>query len=547
MTGSKNINAISYHHFLFPFRWDILCKKFKPSEIKETKYKFDDRTDLVKASSFFEHTPWSRQQVGKMKDVDLYNELTYFHEFVRRVIYDFEEDYTESITRYYEYDLNLFEKKEFVIEAYCKKEDLSPGVTAKEKNDFYIRQAVLEVEGISLHLYNTGIGVLSFSLANRNPVQSSPDDILFINELGRRIYPQFLGENYTWDTQRVFLPKSVSLGNWQEDFSQYNDLKNLSFRKSFLPPVFIKNLFTDRIIFSVDEELNKDKILFTRVLDDRMFFLSWYGNSSFAGEIGENYGVSKWWYSYIFGDRSAGGSIANDEMMRRQLNDHTYERWSKYGTLYGMSRDSFVCLSADAAYLEKEDLPRLDVHMNTVYYQIAVLALVQRASVVKFSAEVAGLADMAKTPNDNNSTLDRIKDLYMNYIEFINKVYFREVTSQIQGIEIYNQFHKVMRIAEDVKDLDGEIQELHNYAEMVKQYQMAKRSENLNKFGLPLLIASLVAGILGINFIQGDPVLFKGKLDKEVLKALLLIIAFPLIYFLIYGIRVFIRFMKRKK
>lgn len=543
MAIAKSINTVSYHHFLFPFRWDILCNGFMQDDIKEIKYKFDDRTNLKKTDLFFNNTGWTRTQIGKIKDVSLYNELTYFHEFVRRVIYDFEKDYADPVTRYYKYDLGLLKKKEFLIEAYCKNQDISPSDNGKSQDNFYIRRAVLEIEGISLHLYNTGIGVLSFSLANRKPTQSTPDDILFINELGRRIYPQFLGENYIWDTQRVFLPKSITLGDWTEDFSQYNDLSNLSFRNSFLPPAFIKKLFSERIIFSVEEKLSEDKILFTRVLDDRMFFLCWYGNSSFANEVGNNYKDSKWWYSYIFGDRSAGGSIANQAMMKKQLEDHTYKRWSDLGTLYGMSRDSFVCMSAEAEFFEKEDLPRLDMHMNTVYYQIAVLALVQRASVIKFSAEVAGLADMAKTHSDKE-TLNRIKDLYMNYIEFINKVYFREVTSQIQGVEIYNQFHKVMRIADDVRDLDGEIQELHNYAEMVKQYDMARRSESLNKFGFPLLIASLVAGILGINFIQDDPVLFKGKMDNEIWKALFLIFAFPVIYFLAYGIRFLI---KRKK
>jgi hypothetical protein len=263
-----------------------------------------------------------------------------------------------------------------------------------------------------------------------------------------------------------------------------------------------------------------------------MFFLCWYGNNEFANNTGKCYQCDKWWYSYIFGDKSPGGSIANDVMMKKQLSDHTYDRWSRYGTLYGMSRDSFVCLSADAKYLNKWGLPLLDVHMNTIYYQIAVLALVQRASVVKFSAEVAGLADMAKAQSDN-STLNRIKDLYMNYIEFINKIYFREITSQIQGIEIYNQFHKVMRIADDVKDLDGEIQELHNYAEMVKQYQIARRSETLNKVGLPLVMASLIAGILGINFIPDGAKIFGQRMIPEFWKALIPIVGIPILLSLV--------------
>jgi hypothetical protein len=524
----------SYHHFLFPFRWDLLRKGFKKNEKKEEKYTFDERTELQIAAGIIKLTPaWQQKKISGISHHEQYNELTYFHEFVRRAIYDFEKDYSDPVMNYFEYDLATLGNTEFNIFYFELKPGLPEGADKKDKANFITKTITLQIQGITLHLYNTGIGVLSYNLANNKPEQNSPDTILLINELGRRIYPQFLGENNTWDTKRIFLADKIEVGGWKEDFSSYDTLANLSFQKTFLPPAYISKLFSTQVIFNVDEEgLKKNKLLFTRVMDDRMFFLCWYGNNEFANNTGKCYQCDKWWYSYIFGDKSPGGSIANDVMMKKQLSDHTYDRWSRYGTLYGMSRDSFVCLSADAKYLNKWGLPLLDVHMNTIYYQIAVLALVQRASVVKFSAEVAGLADMAKAQSDN-STLNRIKDLYMNYIEFINKIYFREITSQIQGIEIYNQFHKVMRIADDVKDLDGEIQELHNYAEMVKQYQIARRSETLNKVGLPLVMASLIAGILGINFIPDGAKIFGQRMIPEFWKALIPIVGIPILLSLV--------------
>ena len=36
------------------------------------------------------------------------------------------------------------------------------------------------------------------------------------------------------------------------------------------------------------------------------------------------------------------------------------------------------------------------------------------------------------------------------FYTFINKIYFREVTSQIQGIEIYQKFHQAMNICAGV-------------------------------------------------------------------------------------------------
>ncbi len=531
---SMEKTTYSYHHFLFPFRWDLLRKGFKKSEKKEEKYSFDERTELQTAAGIIKLTPaWQQKKISGIIHHEQYNELTYFHEFVRRAIYDFEKDYSDPVMNYFEYDPAKLVNTEFKIFFYQKKPGLPDDADNKDKTNYVQKKISLQIEGITLHLYNTGIGVLSYNLANNNSQQNSPETILLINELGRRIYPQFMGENRTWDTKRIFLADKIEVGGLEEDFSIYDKLDNLSFQKTFLPPDYISRLFSQQVIFNMDEdELKEDKLFFTRVMDDRMFFLCWYGNNEFANNTGKCYQCDPWWYSFIFGDKTAGGSIANDTMLKKQLAEHTYERWSKYGTLYGMSRDSFVCLSSDASFFDKNDLPRIDVHMNTIYYQLAVLALVQRASVVKFSAEVTGLADLAKAQSDGKA-LDRIKELYLNYIEFINKIYFREITSQIQGIEIYNQFHKVMRIADDVKDLDGEIQELHNYAEMVKQYQMSRRSEMLNKVGLPLILASLIAGILGINFIPEDAKIFGQRMIPEFWKALIPIIGIPILLSLV--------------
>lgn len=75
----------SQHHFMFPFRWDILPKDFKISKIKEDE-SFDKRTDLT--DSLFENIAnWKHKSFelhDEMGDIDpiKYNEFTYFHDFV---------------------------------------------------------------------------------------------------------------------------------------------------------------------------------------------------------------------------------------------------------------------------------------------------------------------------------------------------------------------------------------------------------------------------------------------------------------------------------
>lgn len=172
------------------------------------------------------------------------------------------------------------------------------------------------------------------------------------------------------------------------------------------------------------------------------------------------------------------------------IEESTYRRWQNYGTLFGVTKDSFVCLSAD-----KEDLGTLplDMHMQSMYYQMSILSLVQRASILRFSWEISQITN--KIFRENKNPKKAIRELYENYIRFINQIYFREITSQIQGIELYSQFQKMMNIEKEAKDLDVEMQEVFNYLSVQEQTKLGKMAN----IYLPV---TLLAGVLGINTID---------------------------------------------
>ncbi len=78
------------------------------------------------------------------------------------------------------------------------------------------------------------------------------------------------------------------------------------------------------------------------------------------------------------------------------------------------------------------------------------------------------------------------------------------MTAQDQGLEIYNQARSIMRIDEDIKDLDNEIEELHKYVAMVEEQKSNKQINRITKFGAILIPPTLVAGILGMNIFNGE-------------------------------------------
>lgn len=498
-----NKTIYSHHHFMFPFRWDILPKGFKKADIKENE-PFDDRTNLQDII-FNDFNNWQRKQFNlKNEDGTInplnYSEFTYFHEFVAKAIFDYEYPWKKNqhIIKYFEYDIDKSKKNTFQITHLVQ-------TNKNDYNNYHEEFLELDVDGITIHFFNTGVGVLTYNLSNTLVAQNSKEKILLINEYGRRMYPQYMGHIGIENALRSFLAKKIKLTINDavlaiEDHDFYTTNSELSVVEPYQLPDYVRHIFPEQFIFRMEDyPLNQKQILITKVTDDRMFFHSWYGDEDVSEDMKYTYTSSDWWYAYIFGDKDYNSiTIQNDTMKKKHINKHTYQRWADWGTLYGMSRDSFVCVCNDNM------APFIRNHMNTMYYSISVLCLAQRTSILKFTAEVANLSDLAKL-EDDKKLINNIKGVYKNYIEFINKLYFREITPQIQGIEMYNQFQEILNLENEIKDLDNEISELHDYVNLVQQGVQNDNAETLNKMATFFLPFSVVFGILGANFLIQKP------------------------------------------
>jgi len=524
----NEVKTYSVHAFMLPLRWDYLPEGYTATEGK-SKYSFDERTNLREINKLLLASGWKRSFYRINGLAENYNELTYFHAYASKTIFDLQQasEKTEEI---------VDEKKVmtyYEIEP-AENENAFYRITTKEKT------YELKLTGISLHVYNTGVAIITYNLSNNNYTQ--PEDILRINEFGRRIYPQFLTDDTqaTEAAKNTFHPQKIEMlcsgingGHIiTEDFSHYDDIASLETHSVKLEeycfgtivklPAHITALFNKSFVFGANVE-KQDKIRFNLLADDRMFFQCWYGNDKLADtftkdeeilkktdEIRHLYRNSPFWYGFVFGDRGTGNlGIGNSLMMEEEIKRCTYKRWADFGTLYGFTRDSFVAVSSSIPTLLQNKVPDLSRHMKTMYYQMAVLCLVQRATILRFSAEVSELADLGK--KDTSRTIDQIKDLYLNYIEFINKIYFREITSHIQGIEMYVQYQQIMNIASDVTDLDREIDELHNFAMMQKQDEQTRQGNRLTQIATLFLPASLVFSIIGANIFDKENTVFGGS------------------------------------
>lgn len=159
--------------------------------------------------------------------------------------------------------------------------------------------------------------------------------------------------------------------------------------------------------------------------------------------------------------------------------------------------------------------------MENMYYQMAVIVLAQRASILKFASDVTKISgdievfigkqeETREEKQQKREDLEKItyevKKLHSAYIRFINRLWYTEVTPQDQGIEMYNMALDSMGLNDQVRELQNEIKELYEFVSMSLDREQADldRQSNeqmkiltiLGSFFLPLMV---VTGFFGMN------------------------------------------------
>ena len=500
-TNAPRKKTISCHYFLFPFRWDSL-------EINKTipETSFDERTKLKDFEESLNRKFWEpfhfKIKIDPKDQYNTYNEYTYFYDYVRDVLAIDLNKEQESSKRF-RYKLSP-EKAIYQIEIVDRGHPYQ-----------------LSIQGIFLTYYDSGVGYLAFQLENND--YAEPEDILMINDFGRRIYPQFLGTeistlnnqsnpNFTGSTKGVFLANRIILLGVkphpiEEDFNYYNNLTSLNGEPLQLGN-HISELLGNKFKISTRytaQKSNQQKIILNPILDDRMFVMCFYLSERKMRHLSRykeskqtySYLQDPFWYAFLFVDKNEDEITCKSIPMKEQLvKERTYDRWiGPEGHLFGSSRYSFVMVGSENWFNENIILN----HFRFIYFQMATLALMQRASLLRFSGEVARVANITKSEKNSSRSLMEIRSLYQNYLFFINKINFREVTAQEQGIELYDQFRQVMGINAESEALGKEVSELHQYGMLLAQEESTFFTNQLTIVATIFLPFSVIGAIYGFS------------------------------------------------
>ena len=462
----------SIHKFMFPFRFDYIPSQAEAKD-KYIFYRdnpFSQRVDLKRLYHRLCANGW-RYNPFTIKQATDYNQYVYFYDFVKDALYNTSEEFEEGATSYY-FEHGHLKDTNYTIEL----------------KDGPIYELLLK--RISLKVFDTGVGILTFHLENHD--YPYLQDVLRINDYGRRIYPQFLEDGFSLEEPcKAFLPCAIELDGVREDFSSWNE-DSLIGKPSLKVAKHILEVLGEA--FTIDLE-SKERFLIQPVIDDRMFVVCWFGSDA-VSEIVKRDIYSDVWYRYVFVDGNS-KTVADEAMQKDLIDQTTYRRWMGIGTLYGVTRYSFVALSKRDWFGENVLL----MHMETIYYQMALLLLAQRASLLRFADEITAVSDIERKKEQQKSrpTTEVIEDLYKNYLRFVNKLYFKEITPQEQGIEMYALGQRNMNIDRDIHDLQREIATINSYAFFKEEKEEKEQMNKLTKLGTIFLPPTLVAGIFGMN------------------------------------------------
>ncbi len=372
------------------------------------------------------------------------------------------------------------------------------------------------------------IGVIRFEMkyyGEKIPAEDKNEklfcDALRINDIGRRLFSPSLK-----DDEIIMTAKKISIIKREQKKEQPSS-KNLintddKQEKIDFEITFPTEQFSTEII-AIEKLLFGDgsKMKTVSILDDRMFTMSLVKDTARVdgiknGQFDKN--KDSWplqfhyptyirarrmiknerseinkkeqkekLYEFFFVDSPGECSCKEERLLDKALEEHSYNRWLDYSTVYGLSEYSFVMLTT-------EDVPNhlVDAFLTT-YVNMSELVLLQRAALVRLDI------DASKAVPDDDFMIENIKELQKNNMFFENNIYAEEVTFQQQGIEIYDMLKKFLRI----KVLKGEVEKKINNLKGYISTQRENRNKDIQETISNFAFLSLLTDVF-IMFIKSE-------------------------------------------
>lgn len=405
-----------------------------------------------------------------------------------------------------------------------------------------IRMDLLDIE---ITLYQFDVGHVSFLCRyHMEPDMPEPDKafyehVLIINDRMRRLYIPWLdnrvGDHGVGEMEARKLAQLQGHGPYHEirlmihePYGNFNP---------HCPGVLVEDYEACLSFETMDMENPNRPILLEAVLgqmdqqemgcsfelldDNRMFTLAFIQTQSIQGFLNqpswgdmEQLRKNSRWYRLIMVDGVQETAMTNNASLREQgVWESTYTRWldsenPDNSTLFGVTPHSFIMLGSCRNQYFCDHLQSSFIHQ---YSEMVRLVLGQVAAVHRFGRDIYSLSGRVMSPRKkirshglDERVFREVSAFRQSFNDYINRLFFREVSPQVQGIELYRMVQGKLEIQEHLSELREEISQLFNHMEMLQRQSQEKSIHQLTQTSIVLGFLAVVTGIYGANFIAMD-------------------------------------------
>lgn len=447
-----------------------------------------------------------------------YAEYIYFHDYVRAFLFPKDNNSLNCQNNTDQNNVRLYRRP------------VQNGMVSIQNYHRQILSAMLA--GIYLYRFPNNIWILVFEVTNNLDDAATPGnapvnpdtlvgrgrDLLMFNNMFRRVYPAFFEKDDPFAQMAINeFPLKVSIVSDEFEFTKdYRPLdvtlKALVSKEgacdehrhypSFESPAtcLLESFFN----------LKNSQAKLYPILDDRMLVHSYVAFQSYVKDmVGTSEQEDMYFSRFLYVDNPESGYRYDSSFIRDLMQKHEYTRWKNYRTRMGFTRySSMFMFFGHVAYLYRP--------FSSMYLQMFLLITFYRSSLIRFSNEIAEIAQKFSSSNDDNyrDTKHTLRDLHTQFMKFMNIHWFTEVTNQDQGIEIFKKMRDAFELEPMYKQVKDEIERADELAELIYHDKVERFQTNFSKIGMSFAIAALLTGFFGMNFAQLPPDFNSGPGDS---------------------------------
>jgi hypothetical protein len=149
-------------------------------------------------------------------------------------------------------------------------------------------------------------------------------------------------------------------------------------------------------------------------------------------------------------------------------------------------------------------------HFRRHYFQMALLAHFESASLLNFSNRISHAVHRYASPRDRKSFEAAILGIEDEHLQFVHRFRFTGISNQVQPQEMYMLWRKHLRLDELHVDITQELESATSYIFAKDQMEQTNSATYLSIIATIGLLLGLAAAVLGANVLFREGVLLAG-------------------------------------